>query len=98
VIVPPTGSAAGGGAGAGAAGLGAALPSRKPQEPQNRFEVVFTWLHCGHTTIPPAGAAAGTGAAMGAAGGGAGARDGIIPGDAATATVPARPVAALVAA
>ena len=99
MIVEPPGSAAGAGC-AVAAGRGEPLPRRKPHEPQNRLEVVLTWLHCGHTTTPAPGAAAAcAGAASGAtgAGCGAGAREGIIAGPAATATVPARPVAALAA-
>src|SRR6516164_75532 len=100
-MVPPTGSAAG--AGCAAAARGAAPARRNPQDPQKRLEVVLTWLHCGQTTTPAAGAAAcatGAGAAIGAAGAGCGtgAREGIIAGPAATATVPARPVAALAAA
>src|SRR5580704_14602796 len=67
VIVPPAaGSTTGGGACAIDA-RGAALPSRNPQEPQKRLEVVLTWLHCGQTTAPTAGAAAGGAATTGAA-------------------------------
>jgi hypothetical protein len=105
-MLPSPGSAAG--VAAVGAGLGALLPSRKPHDPQKRFDVVFTWLHWGQTTAPLAAAGAGGAAALGAAtvaevaavdpsaAAGGAARGGATgaTGDAATATVPARPAAA----
>src|ERR1700722_13886840 len=55
--------------GAGTAERGAALPSRKPQDPQKRLAVVFWWPHCGHITALLAGAAAGGGGATTGGGG-----------------------------